>query len=118
MERHGNKIRFIILIGGSIAIAVTLVFISISLYFSSGTAQVDLSRPGYQSVRDQTPDEAPYKGFSSSGAVTEKTLDEFDKLYQERSKNAKAVDNAFSGDVLSDAALSIDDTGATDATDQ
>ncbi len=117
MERYGNKVRFIILIGGSIATALTLVFISISLYFSSGTAQVDLSRPGYQSVRDQTPQEAPYRGFSSSGTVTQETLDEFDKLYQERSKKAKAVDDAFSGEVLSDAALSINDVG-TDSIDQ
>lgn len=97
------------MIAGSIMIALLLVSVSVAMYFSSGTAQVDLSRPGYQSVRDQTPTEDPYKGFTSSGSVDEKTLNEFNKMYQERAKNATTVD-AFNSDVLSDTALNIADS--------
>lgn len=104
-----NKLRFLTLIGGSITIALFLVSISVAMYFSSGTAQVDLSRPGYQSVRDQTKPEDPYKGFPSSGTVEEKTLNDFNKLYQERAKEATTVD-AFNSDVLSDTALNIADS--------
>lgn len=112
MQKHSNKLRFIALIGGSIAIALALVSVSIALYFSSGAAQVDLSRPVYQSVREQTKPEETYKGFSSSGAVDEKTLNEFSQLYKERAKDVTSVD-AFNSDVLSDAALNIGDDGAT-----
>ncbi|MBI3889092.1 hypothetical protein HY312_00740 [Candidatus Saccharibacteria bacterium] len=108
MGRH-NKLRFVMLIGGSITIALFLVSVSITMYFSSGTAQVDLSRPGYQSVRDQTMPEDPYKGFPSSGVVEDKTLNDFNKLYQERAKEATTVD-AFNSDVLSDSALNIADS--------
>ncbi len=113
MELYGNKLRFITLIGGAIVIALILVSVSVAMYFSSGTAQVDLSRPGYQSVRDQTLPEDPFKGFPSSGTVDEKTLSDFNKLYKERAKNATSVD-AFNSDVLSDAALNIAD-GSSDS---
>ncbi len=108
----GSRYRFAILIVSSITIALILVFISVSLYFSSGTAQLDLSRPGYQSVRDQSKPEDPYKGFSASGPVTEQTLSEFSKLYSDRAKNATSVD-AFNSEVLSDAALGLDDVDDT-----
>lgn len=108
---HSARLRFAALIGGSLFVAMLLVTISMSLYFSSGTAQLDLSRPGYQSVRDQSRTEDPYKGYSASGPVNDQTLDEFEKLYNERSKNATSVD-AFNPDVISDAALGIDSAEA------
>mgnify|MGYP007124446163 CR=1 FL=1 len=106
--RHSNAMRFGLLISGSIVIALLLVSVSIAMYFSSGTAQLDLSRPGYQSVRDQTTPEDPYKGFAGSGPVDEKVLDEFEKQFKERSDKATSVD-AFNNDVMSDAALGIND---------
>lgn len=106
-EKHSAR-RFLIMVGGSIIVAFILVVISISLYFSSGTAQVDLSRPGYQSVRDQAKSEDTFKGFPASGVIDDKTLDEFNKMYQDKAKEATSVD-AFSSEVLSDTSLEIDD---------
>ena len=108
MEKH-HKLRFIAFIVGSIAASLVLVAISIAMYFSSGTAQLDLSLPGDQSVREKSKPEDPYKGFSASGPVDEKALKEFGKLYEERAKNATSVD-AFNSEILSDAALGIDDS--------
>ena len=110
MERSA-RLRFVALIGGSLFIAMILVTISMSLYFSSGTAQLDLSRPGYQSVRDQNRAEDPYKGYPASGPVNKQTLDEFEKIYAERAQNATSVD-AFNPDVISDAALGLDSVEA------
>ncbi|MFZ1360692.1 MAG: hypothetical protein WAS27_01515 [Candidatus Saccharimonadales bacterium] len=103
------KWRFVMLLVGSIGIALTLVVISVALYFSSGTAQLDLSRPGYTSVRSQSK-ENPYAQFPSSGAITDQTLDEFQTMYQERARSVTSIEQPFNGDALSDATLGIDDT--------
>lgn len=103
-----SRTRFIVFIAGSVAVSMVLVATSIAMYFSSGTAQVDLSRPGYQSVRSQTKPEDPYKGFSSSGPIDDKTLDEFESLYKDRASDATSLD-AFNPDVLGDNALGLDE---------
>lgn len=98
--------RFMALIGGSIVVALLLVVISMQLYFSSGTAQLDLSRPGFKSVRDQVKPEDTFDGFSANGAVDQKALDEFNQLYTKRAK--EAAPDAFGSDVLSEQTLGID----------
>lgn len=108
----GHKTRFVILIAGSVVIALLLVSVSIAMYFSSGTAQLDLSRPGYKSVRNQTKPEDPYQGFSASGPVNGAALDEFEKLYKEQSKKATSID-AFNNEVMSDVALGLNDEPET-----
>lgn len=48
-----SKYRFLLLIIMSIAISGGLVAVSMAMYNVSGAAQLDLSRPGYNDVRDQ-----------------------------------------------------------------
>ena len=48
-----EKHRFMFMVAGVITISLILVTISMNLYNSNGAAQVDLSRPGFQSVRGQ-----------------------------------------------------------------
>lgn len=103
---RSHILRFILLIVSSIVVALVLVIVSVAMYFSSGTAQLDLSRPGYQSVRDQTNADDPYKGFPASGTVDDNALGEFGSLYKDRSGKATSVD-AFNNEVMSDAALGI-----------
>ena len=101
--------RFLLMIIASIGIALTLVVISTTMYYLSGTAQLDLSRPSYQPVRDelkknktadsQTP-------FSSNGDISEDMFKDFMKRYDVRSKEATGLD-AFSGEPMSDQALGI-----------
>lgn len=109
------KYRFIVLITASIVIALTLVSVSMSLYSSSGTAQLDLSRPGYKSVRGQVqPDTDDYSAFSASGPINSTELNKFQKMYDAKLKDATSVE-VFTSNVLSDEALSIDDVPAAPA---
>lgn len=102
-QRH----RFMVLIGLTIMISLFLVGVALALYASSGAAQLDLSRPGYTSVRDKVERTDSFEGFSASGTVDKDTLDEFRKLYDAQAEKATNF-NSFGGDVMSDKALSID----------
>ena len=102
-QRH----RFIVLIGLTIVISLFLVGVALALYASSGAAQLDLSRPGYTSVRDKVERTDGFEGFSASGSVDKETLDKFKKLYDSQSEKATNFDS-FGGDVMSDKTLSID----------
>lgn len=104
LERH----RFMMLIGGTIVISLFLVAVALALYASSGAAQLDLSRPGYKSVRDQAVHSDSLTRFPASGTIDEKTLDEFRSLYDKQAEKATNVDS-FSDGAMSDKALSIDD---------
>jgi len=95
VERH----RFMVLISGTIVVAIILTIVSMVMYEVSGTAQLDLSRPGYQSVSDQIDTDNQIKDYSAIGPVNTDTVNEFLKLYDEQAKKAKAVD-AYSGDPL------------------
>lgn len=103
----GSKQRFIIMIAGSILITFLLVSISMAIYNGSGAAQLDLSRPGYKSVRAQliTGDNNLQK-FPSGGQITQSTIDDFKKIYAQQADKIKAAD-AFNGDPLSPEALGL-----------
>jgi hypothetical protein len=104
IRRH----QFVSLIAGSIAISLFLVYVALSLYQSSGTLQLDLSRPGYDAARQEaTRDNEVFEGFSANGPIDQESLDEFEKLYAEKAKDATSLD-AFSGDALSDHTLLLD----------
>jgi hypothetical protein len=113
IERTGNKLtdasryRFMIFIGIIILIAMFLVGVSMTLYTTSGTAQLDLSRPGYQSVREQASRTTAFEEFPSTGPIDQAAIDEFRKLYGEKTKELTSVDS-FGGPVMTDKALSID----------
>lgn len=103
-----SKHKFIVMIAASIVIAIGLTFISMVLYAWSGAAQVDLSRPGYQSVRKEAMSSEKYDGFSATGGIDKKVLQEFEGMYSKQADQVLGID-AFAGDVLSDATLKIDD---------
>lgn len=94
-SRHRLTLLLII----TIAVALSLTVLSMTLYTISGAAQLDLSRPGYQSVSDQVDTETRIESFSSFGPVTQDTLEDFQRLYDEQRTKAQAVD-AFNGDPL------------------
>ncbi|HEU4715483.1 MAG TPA: hypothetical protein VFS14_01500 [Candidatus Saccharimonadales bacterium] len=102
-QRH----RFVVLIGLTIVVSLFLVSVALALYASSGAAQLDLSRPGYTSVRDKVERSDSFSGFSATGPVDKETLEKFRKLYDEQAEKATNFDS-FGGNVMSDKALSID----------
>jgi hypothetical protein len=94
-----DKHRLSLLLIITVIIALTLTVISMIAYNVSGTAQLDLSRPGYLSVSnkvDKTDKISEYSGF---GSVSKDSINEFTKLYDAQAIKAKAVD-AFNGDPL------------------
>ena len=102
-----SKRRVLLMIFLSVVISFALVLTSLSIYKSSGAAQLDLSRPGYQSVRSQAvTNDSDFKNYSSSGSINQTTISEFMDLYAGQATKAKAVD-AFGGDPLSPDALGL-----------
>lgn len=102
-QRH----KFLVMVGVSIVIALFLVGVALALYASSGTAQLDLSRPGYKSVREQATRSDSFDGFPATGSLDTKAIEQFRKLYEERAGQATSVDS-FGGTVMSNESLSID----------
>lgn len=100
--------RFMLLIIATILISIVLVSISIVIYKTSGSAQLDLSRPGYQSVSNKVDRTDPVTDYSAFGPVTKSTVNDFTKLYDEQATKAKAVD-AFNGDPLNPDVLEFSD---------
>ena len=112
--RFRDQHRFLILITGTIIISVALVIVSLVIYNVSGSAQLDLSRPGYKSVSDKVDRTNEITDYSSFGPVNKETVKEFTTLYDEQAKKAKAVD-AFNGDPLNPEVLEFSDpTGSTE----
>lgn len=103
--------QFFAMVIASIAVAIFLVYVALSLYQSSGALQLDLSRPGYDSARQEAikDNDEVFRGFSSDGPINKESLQEFDQLYKEKAAQAFTDDVAdFSGEALSDATLILD----------
>ena len=104
---HVKDHRFVIMIFGSIGIALLLVAVALSLYGSSGAYQLDLSRPGDVNLRSQVREDSSFKGFASEGALDSEAIKEFQAMYDEKLDDAVSM-SSFSADVLSPHALGID----------
>ncbi len=102
-----SKRRFLLMITLSIVVSFVLVLVSMSMYSSSGAAQLDLSRPGYQSVRAQAAvDDSDFQNYTVTGPINQLTISEFKTLYAGQAVKTKSVD-AFGGDPLSPDALGL-----------
>lgn len=93
------KHRLSLLLILTVLIALLMTTISVIIYNTSGAAQLDLSRPGYQSVSDKVEVTDNIDTYSASGPVNKDSINEFMKLYDEQASKAKKVD-AFNGDPL------------------
>lgn len=98
-----QKHRFFLLITGVIFVSFLLVCISLSLYNSSGAAQIDLSRPGYQSIQKEASRGQVNDSFPSSGKLDQQAFDSFEKMYGNHTRRVVGVDS-FDTEAL-DAAL-------------
>lgn len=103
---HWQRHRFFALIVGVIIVSFLLVMVALSLYNSSGAAQVDLSRPGYQSIQKEASRGTINDSFPSSGALDAKAFNEFDKLYSGHSKRVVGV-NSFDPEALDASSLQL-----------
>jgi len=101
-----QQYRFFVLIALVVTIALFLLSISLGLYNSSGAAQVDLSRPGYESIRNQADQDKNDKSFDSTGNLDEEALKTFDSLYSNRAAKVVGVDS-FDAAALSEESLQL-----------
>lgn len=101
--------QFIVMIILVITLSLFMVYVALNLYQSSGTLQLDLSRPGYDSARQEAiKGNEVFRGFSADGTINSESLNEFDRLYKQKAAEALIDIDAFSGDALSDATLTLD----------
>lgn len=107
-SRRFSEHKLILMIIGSIFIALVLTVISMLLYTWSGAAQVDLSLPGLQSVQKEAKSREKFDGFSATGEINDKVLVEFKTVYDKQAGQVLGID-AFGGPVIDDASLKIDD---------
>lgn len=92
------------MVAGAIGFVMILTAVSLYLYQTGGTAALDLSRPGYERARDEAT-EQPLDAFAADGPLTEQSLDQFSKLYEEELKKSKT--EQFSSNALSNKALGL-----------
>ncbi len=113
-QRH----RFLVLVAGVIVISCVLVAISLGLYNSSGTAQIDLSRPGYQSVRSEASrDNTIEDAYPSTGDLNTAAFNDFYSLYDKHS--ARVINmQSFDPTALSDDSLQLYQNNETAPTAQ
>jgi len=90
----------------SIMIAIVLVLTSMALYYSSGAAQLDLSRPGYNDVRDQIDKSDDFLNYSSIGSLDAGLINEYKIMFDQKIVKIESVDS-FGGDPLSPVSLGI-----------
>ncbi len=108
-----QKHRFFVLIASVIVISFVLVCIALQLYNSSGAAQVDLSRPGYQSIQKEASRGQVNDSFSSSGKLDEEAFESFNKMYDNHAK--RVVDTkSFDTEPLDSVLTQVVDNGSQD----
>lgn len=100
--------RFLLLIIATVVISIIMVSIGIVMYNVSGTAQLDLSRPGYRSVSGKVDTENQITDYSAYGPVTTATVKQFTTLYDKQAGGDSEVD-AFNGDPLNPEVLEFSD---------
>ena len=88
-QRH----RFFVLVAIVIVISCVMVVVGMYIYNTSGAAQIDLSRPGYQSVQREATRDTSNDSFSSTGKLDASAFDSFDKMYADHSRQVVGVDS-------------------------
>lgn len=98
--------NFLLAIIGVIILTLALTITSVAIYVSSGVSSIDLSRPGYEQVRKQLINSDTNATFSSDGPINPKTLQEFNKLYDERAKELQVL-GTYNESAIDDTNLGI-----------
>ena len=103
---HWQQHRFLIMVFGAIGASLVLVVIAMALYINSTAIELDLSRPAYQSVRDQAGKDTSATNFPSTGPVDTNALKSFRDIFTKQYDRAVGTDS-FDKEALSDQALEL-----------
>jgi hypothetical protein len=88
-------------------IAAVMTLISLWLYLSSGAMRLDLSRPGYEEVRQKVVDNDSQQTFLPSGPLTQETAKDFQALLDEQQNQLKVMGD-FNDQALSDSNVGLE----------
>lgn len=113
LRNFTSQHKLLAAISAAVVIALVMTAVSMSLYYSTGAEVLDLSRPGYESVR-QAVNQAPHDDatFSGDGPVDSQVIKQFDGLYQTNRKDLKSIDNFSNQKPLSDDSLTLSEKSA------
>lgn len=101
--------RIVLLVAMAGVIGLIFAAFGLVLYHASGSAQLDLSRPGYASITAADDSiERDLREYPASGPIDAKALEDFEELYLTQLDEARQVD-AFGGDPMALDSLGIDD---------
>jgi len=107
-----NKIsnyRFAVMVSLTVLLVILFTGISVWIYVYSGAINIDLSRPGYEKVREDTVEKDQKSEFQTNGPINGEVVNDFnDRL--DTLKNETNKMNNFSNNVMSDKALDINES--------
>jgi ABC-type glycerol-3-phosphate transport system substrate-binding protein len=103
IDRHG----LVLMALAALAIAAILVFASMLLYMASTASKLDLSRPGYEKVRETVTTKTDNEPYNTSGALNQTAIDDFRTRFNKQRDEINHLGD-FGGDFLSDQALGIE----------
>lgn len=98
--------QLVMAIALTIFIALIMTVVSLSLYVSSGTLQLDLSRPGYESARKELIKPQNEADFATNGSVDKEALEKYQKLFDEQRKELNSI-GKFKDKALEDETLTL-----------
>lgn len=107
LDKIPPRWQFAVFLGGTLLISLILTGISYELYIISGTAQLDLSRPGYkQALSEVTPQDTSDYHYSASGPLDKAALDDFKQKYDALLSKTNGY-SAFDPGAMSDDQLNL-----------
>ena len=101
-----SQYKFALMILSVVALTVIMTVASIWIYTSSGAINIDLSRPGFENIREETSASDPETQFKSSGPIDKDSVDDFNTRLESLQVKINSMNN-FSNDVMSDESLGI-----------
>ncbi len=103
---HLSGHRLVILVVIVITVALMMLAVSLKLYYTSGAAQIDLSRRGYESVREKAFRDEDVPALLSNGVIDREVLSRFQRDFLLQLDEVRKIDD-FGKDFVSNDELGI-----------
>ncbi len=108
--------RLVAAIAAAVCVALVLTFVSLLLYTLTGTAALDLSRPGYEDARQKVKRETSDDTFSATGDINKAIIGDYLLRYQKTQQPLKSYDS-FDPNIVSDTQLNLNDASVNTSSD-
>lgn len=101
---ESHRITFGVIL--ALLIALVLTSISMALYISSGASRLDLSRPGYESARNEVVRSTDSETFSATGPMNTSVANDFQNRFTRHRDTLNKLDT-YGTSALDDTELQI-----------